>query len=132
MVTSDSTRRLARPLFVVAVLLQLVVLYVPSTPEGPDVPGVDKLVHLAVFLLPAVLGALAGIRLVLLAALLAGHAVLSEVIQQVALPARSGDPWDVVADLVGVALGIAIGAALQRRAVRRRNGDRSPSPRACR
>jgi homogentisate solanesyltransferase len=51
-----------RPLAIdahLAVLLQLVVLYVPRAPDGPGIPGFDKLVHVGVFLLPAALGVLA-------------------------------------------------------------------------
>ena len=39
------------------------------------------------------------------------QAVGSEVLQGALLPNRSGDPWDVVADLVGVAAGLAVGGA---------------------
>lgn len=111
--------RVAWVLFALAVLVQLVVLYVPTTPEGPGLPGFDKLVHASVFLLPAAFGVIAGIPLVPLAAVLAAHAVLSEVLQHLVLPGRSGDPWDALADLLGVALGLAIGATLRRRADRR-------------
>jgi VanZ family protein len=37
--------------------------------------------------------------------LVAAYAVVSELIQGFALPGRSGDPLDVVADLAGVAAG---------------------------
>jgi VanZ family protein len=106
-------RRLVWALFGLAVLLQLVVLYLPRTPDGPGIPGFDKLVHAGIFLLPAALGVLAGLRPVLLGAILAAHAVLSEVVQHLLLPARAGDAWDVVADLVGLVLGLAIGIALR-------------------
>jgi VanZ family protein len=105
--------------FTLAVLLQLVVLYVPSTPDGPGIPGFDKLVHAAVFLLPACLGVLAGFRVVWLGAALAAHAVLSEVVQHAVLPGRAGDAWDVVADLTGLVLGLLAGVAVRRSAARR-------------
>ncbi|WP_308797970.1 VanZ family protein [Agromyces silvae] len=101
--------------FALTLLLQLVVLYVPSAPAGPGIPGFDKLVHTGVFLLPAALGVVAGIRAAWLAAGLAVHAVVSELVQLTLLPARAGDVWDVVADLVGVALGTALGLAVRHR-----------------
>lgn len=100
-------------LFGLAVVLQLMVLYVPTTPEGPGIPGFDKLVHAGIFLLPAAIGVLAGIRPVLLGGILAAHAVLSEVLQHLVLPGRAGDPWDVLANLAGVALGLVLGTALR-------------------
>ncbi|WP_350348315.1 VanZ family protein [Agromyces sp. G08B096] len=105
--------------FALAVLLQLVVLYLPSAPEGPGIPGTDKAVHAAIFLLPALLGTLAGIPALALAGVLAAHAVLSEAVQHLVLPDRSGDVWDVVADITGILIGSAIAWALLRRRARR-------------
>ena len=45
------------------------------------------------------------------------HAPVSEPVQHFLLPGRSGDVWDAVVDLVGVALGAAVlvvGARLRR------------------
>jgi VanZ family protein len=98
-----------RPLvvgLVLAVVLQLVVLYLPQDPGPLPFPQADKLVHLSVFALPALLGLLAGLPGRWVVALLASHAVLSEVVQGLLLPGRSGDPVDAVADLVGVGLGV--------------------------
>ena len=36
------------------------------------------------------------------------HAPVSELVQHVALPGRSGDAWDAVLDLVGVGLAAAV------------------------
>ena len=86
-------------------MLSAVVLFGPSSGATPPFPGADKAVHLAVF---ALLAATARWRLgrsTALLAGLAGYAAVSEVVQAVALAARSGDVLDVVADLVGVALG---------------------------
>ena len=47
------------------------------------------------------------------------HAVLSEVVQAVFLPHRSGDPLDAVADLTGVALGVVVGGYVLRVLARR-------------
>lgn len=99
-------------LFALAILVQLIALYLPNPPSGGGVPGADKAVHAAVFLAPALLGVLAGLRPVLLAPLLLAHAVVSELVQHFLLPGRGGDPWDAVADVVGVAIGLAIGSAL--------------------
>jgi VanZ family protein len=101
--------------FALTILLQLIVLYVPSTPGGPGIPGFDKLVHTGVFLLPAALGILAGLHVAWLTTALALHAIASEAIQHLMLSQRSGDVWDVVADLVGVVVGTAIGLAVRRR-----------------
>ena len=88
-----------------ALVASAVLLFAPSGPDGPGVPGLDKVVHALIFL--AVAGT-ARWRLgpgpVLLAAVV-GYAVLSEVVQGVLLSGRSGDPYDVVADLVGAAAG---------------------------
>lgn len=110
----------ARIGFALAVVAQLVVLYAPSTPDAaPSIPGLDKLVHVAVFLLPALLGVLAGARAAWLAAALVAHAVVSELVQAVVLAERSGDGADAVADVLGVGLGLALGLALRRRAAPR-------------
>ncbi|GEK79045.1 hypothetical protein ABA31_03960 [Agrococcus baldri] len=106
-------------MFAAALLVQLVVLYWPSPPGGPGIPGLDKLVHAGVFLAPALAGVLAGIRPAWLGAALVAHAVASELVQQWLLPERSGDVWDAVADVVGVALGIALGLLVRRGATRR-------------
>ncbi len=91
----------------IAVAAQLLVLYWPVvTVEGP-VSWTDKVVHLLVFAVPtyAVGWALGSARTAAL--IFAIHAPLSELVQHYVLPGRSGDPWDVVLDLVGVALGAA-------------------------
>jgi VanZ family protein len=108
---------LVRAGFVAAVLAQVWVLYlyVPSGSDTVTVPHADKLVHAAVFALPALLGVLARVRPWLVGAVLAVHAPVSEVVQHFWIPGRSGDPWDVVADLVGVALGLLLGSVLMRR-----------------
>lgn len=92
-------------MFVVAVLGHLAVLYAPTAPSAPGLPGIDKVVHVAAFGAVVWAGRTAGLRRwpVVLAALL--HAPLSEGVQHWVLPGRSGDPLDVVADLVGVAVG---------------------------
>lgn len=103
---------LDRVLFGLAVLVQLVVLYLPRGVDvGAGLPALDKLVHVAVFGAVAVTGVWAGVPVRWLAAALAAHAVASEAVQHWLLPARSGDPLDSVADLVGVTLGVALAVA---------------------
>ncbi len=98
-------RRGVVALAVVAVVAQLLVLYWPAvTVEGP-VSWTDKVVHLLVFAVPtyAVGRALRSVRVAVL--VFAVHAPISELVQHALLPGRSGDVWDVVLDLVGVAVG---------------------------
>jgi VanZ family protein len=103
-------------LAVAAVALQMVVLYAPSGPDMGDVGlPVDKVVHVAVFALATWALAAAGMSPGWSVALMAAHAPISELVQHLVLPDRSGDPADVVADLLGVALG----AVLAGRTVRR-------------
>lgn len=100
--TRTPTRTLA---LVGVVLLSLYVLFAPTAGGGPGFTGADKAVHLALFALLALtaarrLGARRGVW-----ATVASYAVVSELVQAIALPRRSGDLLDVVADLLGVALG---------------------------
>jgi VanZ family protein len=92
---------------VLAVVVQVLVVYWPVvTVQGPVI-WTDKVVHALVFAVPtyAVGRALGSVRTVVLAFAL--HAPVSELVQHFLLPGRSGDPWDAVADLAGVALGAA-------------------------
>jgi hypothetical protein len=91
-----------------AVLMQLVVLYAPSGPGAVPFPHSDKVVHVGVFLVPVFAALAAGVSPRLVVAVFAGHAVVSEIVRGWVLPTRSGDAWDVVADLVGVALGVGL------------------------
>ena len=91
-----------------AVLVQGVVLYAPSGPGAAPFPNADKVVHVVVFLVPVLLALGAGCAPWLVVAVFAAHAVVSEVVQASLLPGRSGDGWDVVADLAGIGLGVAL------------------------
>ncbi|GGL28348.1 VanZ family protein [Phycicoccus endophyticus] len=102
-------------LAVAALALQLAVVYAPTVPGPPAPPGVDKLVHAGVFLLPVLLGALAGGRLRWLVAGFTAHALLSEVVQASVLAHRDGDALDALADLAGVALGVLLARLVGRR-----------------
>lgn len=87
------------------VLASFVILFAPGDGEVAPFSGSDKVVHLLLFAALAAStrwrfgSALAGLAYV------AAYAGISEIIQAVALPGRSGDPVDVLADLVGATIG---------------------------
>jgi hypothetical protein len=92
----------------VALVVNLALLYWPRAPGAgalDDVLELDKLVHLATFASVSWAGLRAGLPARWWLPLLAGHAVMSEVLQHALLPYRSGDPFDAVADIVGVLAG---------------------------
>ncbi|MBT0774048.1 VanZ family protein [Kineosporia sp. J2-2] len=93
--------------FALAVVVHLVVLYLPRAPSTGGVP-IDKPVHFAIFGAVLLTAAWAGLRVRPVALVLAGHAVVSELLQHFVLPNRSGDPADVVADLLGVIVAVGI------------------------
>ncbi|GAA4545795.1 VanZ family protein [Pseudonocardia xishanensis] len=97
-----------------AVLVSLVVLFMPAdgVPWAPA--GVDKLVHLGVFALLGATGRWIRIPPLPLVVALTAYAVLSEVLQGLLPIGRSPDVLDVVADCVGVSLGILAHALLTR------------------
>jgi hypothetical protein len=99
-------KRLWRIAFGVALAVQLIVLYAPDGPAGPEIPGLDKVIHLSIFAVPALAALMVGWRARWWAVgILAVHAPASELVQHFVLPHRDGDVLDVVADLSGVALG---------------------------
>ncbi|MBM6404345.1 VanZ family protein [Phycicoccus sp. CSK15P-2] len=102
---------------VLALVVQVVVLYAPEGPGQAPFAGADKVVHLTVFLVPTVLALLARLPVRGVVPALAAHAVVSEVVQGTLLPDRSGDLWDAVADLVGVGIGVLLARAVERRRV---------------
>lgn len=109
--TATGRDQRARVLLGVAVVVQVLVLYLPDPPSvgGGDGPlSADTLVHVAVFAAVAWTGRAAGVPAVLLVAALVGHAVVSEVVQHALLPGRTGDLTDVLADLAGVGLGLLV------------------------
>ena len=88
-------------------LLSGYVLFSPSSGGPPLFPQADKVVHATLFALLAVTAGLRlGARRAVLLAVVA-YAPASELVQALALPTRSGDAVDVVADLVGTAAGWA-------------------------
>ena len=96
----------ARILAAAAVLLNLLVLFAPRAPSvSTGGLPVDKVVHLLVFAWPtvALIGAGLPRRWVLLG--MVAWAPFSELVQRQLLEHRSGDPLDMLVDLLGVALG---------------------------
>ena len=106
---------LSRGVFAVVVLVSMAVLFAPvsDVPEAP--PGVDKLVHTALFAALAFSGRWAGIGPGVLAGMLVGYAVVSELVQGLTPLARSASVADGMADVVGIALGLLLWALLVRR-----------------
>ena len=106
---------LSRGAFAVAVLVSLAVLFAPGDDVPSAPPGVDTLVHLALFALLAVSGRWAGVRATSLATLLVLYAAVSEVVQGLTPLDRSASVADWVADVVGVLAGLLAWSALRRR-----------------
>ena len=77
-------------------------------------PGIDKAVHVALFGAVGLAAVMAGAGWRTVVLLLVAHAVVSEVVQARLLTARSGDPWDVAADVAGALGGVALGVARRR------------------
>jgi VanZ family protein len=106
--------------FAVAVLVSLAVLFAPPSDVPDSAPGVDKVVHAALFLALAVTGRWAGIGQAVLAVLLGLYAAGSEVVQGLDVVGRSTSVADWLADVVGVLAGLALWAAVSRRRPRAR------------
>jgi hypothetical protein len=106
---------LARGVFAVVVLLSLAVLFAPASDVPTAPPGVDKLVHVALFAALAASGRWAGISARVLGPLLIGYAAVSEVLQGLSVVGRSVSFADWVADAAGVVLGLVLWAAAARR-----------------
>lgn len=100
-----SPKLLWRLAFGVALAVQLIAVYAPVGPGGPEITGLDKVVHILIFFAPALVALMIGLRARWALGILALHAPVSELIQHFALPQRDGDVFDVMADLMGVVLG---------------------------
>lgn len=97
--------RLWLVLLAFALAVQMWGLYSPEGPAaGMSFPGADKIGHAAMFAAVVLTALRAGLPVGWVVGLAGAHAALSEVVQHVLLPDRSGDWADLVADLVGVAL----------------------------
>ncbi len=106
---------LSRGVFAVVVLVSLAVLFAPASDVPSAPPGVDKLVHGALFAALALAGRWAGCGAAALGGLLAGYAVVSELVQGLTPLGRSASVMDGLADLAGIAVGLAIWAVIGRR-----------------
>ena len=107
---SPRASRWLLPVSLLAVAVHLLGLYWPGSPDAPGFgfPGADKIAHVLLFAVPVwLLGRLTG-RVRLIAGIFVAHAVASELIQHRFLPHRSGDPWDLVADLVGIVAAVTV------------------------
>lgn len=100
-----------RAVLAAAVAVNLVILFWPRAPGTADVPGLDKVVHLATFGSLAFTGLWAGLGARWWLPLVAVHAVESELVQAFLLPHRDGDVRDVLADLAGVVAGAVLARA---------------------
>jgi VanZ family protein len=106
---------LSRGAFAVAVLVSLAVLFAPASDVPSAPPGVDKVIHVAVFTALAVTGRWAGVGRSVLAVLLVVYAAVSELVQGLSPLERTASVADWVADVVGLLLGLALWALLARR-----------------
>ncbi|MGY1833479.1 VanZ family protein [Blastococcus sp. SYSU DS0510] len=101
--------------FALAVLVSVVVLFLPASGVPTAPPGTDKAVHLLVFGALALTGRWAGMQGVPLATGLVAYAVASELVQGLTPLGRSMSLADVVADVAGILVGLLAWAALARR-----------------
>ena len=105
---------LARGALAVAVLVSLAVLFAPAS-DVPTAPaGVDKVVHLSLFLALALTGRWAGCRRQVTAVLLLLYAAVSELLQGTDLVGRDAEVLDWVADAAGVLAGLLLWAVISR------------------
>ncbi|SNS65533.1 hypothetical protein SAMN06309944_1181 [Micrococcales bacterium KH10] len=94
-------------LFACAVVVQLIALYSPSGPgRGEGIPHLDKVGHFATFATVALTAGWLGFRWWVIAAALVANAAISEIWQGLLLAERSGDPFDFLADVAGIAAGL--------------------------
>lgn len=119
------TRWIFLGLGLIALGVQCWGLYAPRPVDSaPEVPGLDKVVHLVFFAVPVWLLLRARVGTALVVAVFVVQAIFSEYAQWRWIPNRGGDPWDAAADLAGIALGV-----LLRKGVRATAGSDRPSRR---
>ena len=111
-------------------LAQVYLLYLSTGSGEPYFPYDDKVAHLLIFGVPAGLAALLGRPWAV--GLVVAHALLSEPLQAWLTASRVADPWDLVADLVGIVLGVVVAAVLLRRTRRSTALDPAEAERALR
>ena len=99
----------ARGTFAGVVLVSLGVLFTPASGVPVvDLPGVDKVVHAALFLSLAVSGRWAGGGRGLLGLALLVYAAVSEVVQGLGSLGRTASVADWLADVAGLVLGLLL------------------------
>lgn len=110
-------RLLLRLAFVIAFVIQCWALYSPTTSSTPSFPHSDKVAHFILFAVVTALAVLSLIRPTIVIAAMATQAVISESVQA-AIPSlgRSGDLYDIAADLIGIVVGLLIAVTAVRRA----------------
>ena len=116
--TTGNRGRVARVAALLALVVHLAAIYWPRVDVVGPVPWTDKVVHVLLFGVPTVLLLLARpsrVHPALVVGALAVHAPVSELLQHLVLPHRSGDVWDAVADLGGVVLGVTLVVVGRRR-----------------
>jgi VanZ family protein len=105
---------LARGALAVVVLVSLAVLFAPASDVPSAPPGVDKVVHLSLFLALGLTARWAGVGRQVAAVSLVLYAVVSELLQGTDLVGRDTELLDGVADAVGVLAGLALWELLGR------------------
>lgn len=98
--------------FAGAVVVSLVVLFVPAGDVPGAPPGVDTIIHAVLFLALTTTGRWAGIRAGVLGAALVAYAGISELLQGLDVIGRTTSLADWAADVAGVLLGLAVWARL--------------------
>jgi VanZ family protein len=106
---------LARGALAVAVLVSLAVLFAPASDVPSSPPGVDKVVHLSLFLALGLTARWAGVGRQVTAISLLLYAIASELLQGTDLVGRDTELLDGVADAVGVLLGLVLWELSSRR-----------------
>lgn len=103
---STPTRRLVAGATLVG---QAWVLFAPSTPDTGVPVGwhLDKVVHFGIFGAATYAVIWAGGRPRVVVPAMLAYAAASEVVQHNWLPNRAGDPFDLLADVLGVGAGLA-------------------------
>ena len=94
--------------------MSLAVLFAPPSDVPGSPPGVDKLVHLGLFLLLALTARWAGIGRATAAGVLVLYAAVSEVVQGLDVVGRDASVADWGADVLGVLTGLLVWAAVTR------------------
>ncbi|HIT74556.1 MAG TPA: VanZ family protein [Candidatus Avipropionibacterium avicola] len=112
---------------IAAFIVQCYGLYGPPGPPSDSTLPIDKIAHLGGFAVPVALFVGARVSIGWVCGLAVVQAVASELVQWRFLPQRSGDPLDLLADLLGIGIGVLVGLLLRRMARRARSVS-DPAP----